>query len=141
MLWQHLARVNQEARRYGPSARRHLRLSLLQAAAGNYDRAAREACLSIARGHNLGEARFALAAALLGQALVQEGLLEPGPGHRTTPAPTHQLVEAAAHAFRQCAEHNPADGEAAQLARQLTRAIAERSTLRDRLAALVPAGP
>lgn len=122
-LWQCMAHVRGQAERYGPSAKRHLRLSMLQLAAGDYHGAARQACLSLATGFMLFEGHHALGAALLGQALVQEGLLEPGPGPlRRRFAGTRELVRGAGAAFARCAAFNPTDEECAALANRLRAA-------------------
>lgn len=115
-LWRQMTAVRQAAGKYGPSAKRHLRLAMLHLAAGTYDRAARESCLGLALGHELTEAHHTRALALLGQAMVAAGHLEPGPAMRRKPlASVRWLCQAAAETLGRYIAKAPTDAEAVQL--------------------------
>jgi hypothetical protein len=123
-LWQHITRLRDESQRYGHTGRRHLRLALLHIAAGNYERAARESCLSLAAGHGLAEAHYALCISLLGQALVAASALEPGPAARVRPlGDIRWLAQAATVALRHYVQARPHDEEARTLEHTLCQAL------------------
>lgn len=125
-LFQRIAQTGLEAHRYGPTAKRHLRMAILQLAAANYVEAAKAARRSLQAGHALDEALHVLGLALLGQAMVEARLLPPGPGAIVPPmVGVRPLMMQALQAFTTCAMRNPRDAESRDLALCVAAALAE----------------